>query len=73
MLFMRICVITYYSQVVVGPGTHLCTLLEGWVLGVGMSTLGAETVRPGSGVPITDGLEYDGVSLGHMAYKIGPN
>ena len=27
-------------KVVVGPGAHLCTLLEEWVLGVGMSTLG---------------------------------
>ncbi len=41
---MRICVITYYCQVVVGPGAQLCTLLEGWVLGVGMSTLDAQTV-----------------------------
>ena len=29
---------------VVGPGAQLCTLLEGWVLGVGMSTFGAQTV-----------------------------
>ncbi len=36
---MHICVITYYCKVVVGPGTHLCTLLVVWVLGVGMSTL----------------------------------
>ena len=28
---------------VVGPGTQLCTLLEVWVLGVGMSTLDAQT------------------------------
>jgi hypothetical protein len=27
----------------VGPGAKLCTLLEVWVLGVGMSTLGAQT------------------------------
>jgi hypothetical protein len=27
-------------KVVVGPGARLCTLLEEWVLGVGMSTLG---------------------------------
>ncbi len=40
---MRICVITYYCKVVVGPGAQLCTLLEMWVLGVGMSTLGAQT------------------------------
>ena len=31
------------QKVVVGPGTQFCTLLEGWVLGVGMSTLGAQT------------------------------
>ena len=30
-------------QSVVGPGAQLCTLLEVWVLGVGMSTLGAQT------------------------------
>jgi hypothetical protein len=41
---MCICVITYYCEVMVGPGTHLCTLLEVWVLGVGMSTLVAQTV-----------------------------
>ena len=41
---MCICVITYYCKVVVGPGAQLCTLLEVWVLGVGMSTLGAQTV-----------------------------
>ncbi len=41
---MRICVITYYCKVVVGPGAQLCTLLEVWVLGVGMSTLGTQTV-----------------------------
>jgi hypothetical protein len=28
--------------VVVGPGAQLCTLLEVWVLGVGMSTLGVD-------------------------------
>jgi hypothetical protein len=40
---------------VVGPGEHLCTLLEVWVLGVGMSTLGAQTVvHRGSGTPSTD-------------------
>ena len=31
---MRICVITYYCEVVVGPGAQLCELLEVWVLGV---------------------------------------
>jgi hypothetical protein len=52
---MSICVITYYCEVVVGPGAQLCTLLEVWVLGVGMSTLGAQTaVRRGSGAPSTD-------------------
>jgi hypothetical protein len=30
----------YYWEVVVGPGAQLCTLLEVWVLRVGMSTLG---------------------------------
>jgi hypothetical protein len=40
---MHICVITYYWKVVVGPGAQLCTLLEVWVLGVGMSTLDAQT------------------------------
>ena len=40
---MCICVITYYCKVVVGLGAQLCTLLEVWVLGVGMSTLGAQT------------------------------
>ncbi len=33
-----------YYQVVVEPGAQVCTLLEVWVLGVGMSTLGAQTV-----------------------------
>jgi hypothetical protein len=40
---MRICVITYNCKVVVGPGAQICTLLEVWVLGVGMSTLDAQT------------------------------
>ena len=40
---MLICVITCCCEVVVGPGAQLCTLLEVWVLGVGMSTLGAQT------------------------------
>jgi hypothetical protein len=53
---MRICVITYTCEVVVGPGAQLCTLLEVWVLGVGMSTLDVQTaVRRGSGDPSTDG------------------
>ena len=33
----------YYCKVVVGLGTQFCTLSEVWVLGVGMSTLGAQT------------------------------
>ncbi len=42
-------------KVVVGPGVQLCTLLEVWVLGVGMSTLDAQTVvRRVSGAPSTD-------------------
>jgi hypothetical protein len=32
-----------YCQVVVEPGTQFCTLLEVWVLGVGMSTLDVQT------------------------------
>ncbi len=52
---MRICVITYYCK--------LCTLLEVWVLGVGMSTLGAETVLyvedRGLQIPMT--LEYGNI------------
>ena len=61
-----------HCQVVVEPGAHLCTLLEVWVLGVGMSTLGRKrlcTPRIGdSQVPMT--LEHDktNVSLGRMAY-----
>ena len=40
---MRICIITYHCKVVVGPGAQICTLLEVGVLGVGMSTLVAQT------------------------------
>jgi hypothetical protein len=44
MLFnAHLCDHIYYCNVVVGPGSQLCTLLEVWVLGVGMSTLGAQT------------------------------
>ncbi len=40
---------------VVGPGPQICKLLEVWVLGVGMSTIGAQTVvHRGSGAPSTD-------------------
>ena len=64
---MRICVITYCCEVVVGPGAHLCTQLEVWVLGVGMSKLGAQTaVRRGSGAPSTDGP-------GAWQHLIGPD
>jgi hypothetical protein len=60
-----------HCQVVVEPGAQLCTLLEVWVLGVGMSTLGRKrlcTPRIGdSQVPMT--LEDDtNVSLGRMTY-----
>ncbi len=52
---MLICVITCYCKVVVGPGTQFCTLLEEWVLGVGMSTLDTQTVvRRVSGASSTD-------------------
>ncbi len=64
---MRICVITYYYEVVVGPGSQICTLLEVWVLGVGMLTLGAQTVvRRGSGAPSTDG---PGASPRHLQWQ----
>ena len=44
MLFnVYLCNQPYYREVVVGPGTHLCTLLEVGVLGVGMSTLDTTT------------------------------
>ena len=40
-------------KVVVGPGAQLCTLLEVWVLGVGMSTLGRKRLcTPSIGDPI---------------------
>ena len=57
MLFnVHLCNQPCYCQVVVEPGAQLCTLLEVWVLGVGMSTLGAQTaVRRVSGAPSTDG------------------
>jgi hypothetical protein len=35
----------YYWEVVVGPGAQLCTLLEVWVLRVGISTLGRKHQR----------------------------
>ncbi len=70
-IYAHLCNHILLQKVVVGPGTHLCTLLEGWVLGVGMSTLpwrANGSVRRGSGVPGTDGLEHGGVSLGRMTY-----
>ncbi len=47
-----------YYQVMVEPGAQVCTLLEVWVLGVGMSTLGTQqVVRRVSGAPSTDDPE----------------
>jgi hypothetical protein len=41
MLFnAHLCNQPYYCHLVVEPGAQFCTLLEVWVLGVGMSTLG---------------------------------
>ncbi len=61
---MRICVITsYYCKVVVGLGTHLCTLLEVWVLGVGMSTLDAQTslYAEDRGIQVPMTLDHDNI------------
>jgi hypothetical protein len=73
MLFMRICVINHPTvKVVVEARAQLCALLEVWVLGVRLSTLGRKrlcTPRIGdSQVPMA--LEHDktNVSLGRMAY-----
>ena len=61
-----------YCQVVVEPGAHLCTLLEVWVLGVGMSTFGRKrlcTSRIGdSQGPMTPEHDKTNVSLGRMTY-----
>ena len=58
-------------KVVVGPGAQLCTQLEVWVLGVGMSKLDAQTdVRRGSGAPSTDS-STDGP--GAWEHLIGPD
>jgi hypothetical protein len=58
---LRIYVITYYYKVVVGLGSHQCTLLEVRVLRVGMLTLDTTpflyTKDRGFQVPMT--LEYD--------------
>jgi hypothetical protein len=69
MLFnVHLCNQACYCQVVVEPGTQLCTLLEVWVLGVGMSTLVAQTaVRRVSGTPSTDG---PGVWTSHLQRQI---
>jgi hypothetical protein len=46
---------TVNGLLVLVPGAQLCTLLEVWFLGVGMSTLDAQTTVPrGSGAPSTD-------------------
>jgi hypothetical protein len=37
----HLCNQPFHCQVVVEPGAQICTLLEVWVLAVGMSTFGA--------------------------------
>ena len=57
-----------YCQVVVEPGAQFCTQLEVWVLGVGMSTVGAQAaVHRVSGAPGTDG---SGTWPRHLQRKI---
>jgi hypothetical protein len=53
----------YYCKVVVGPGAHLCRLLEVWVLGVGMSTLGAQTslYAEDRGIQVPMALEHGNI------------
>ncbi len=55
-----------------GGGTWDTALypLEVWVLGVGMSTLGAQTAlyAEDRGLQVPMPLEHDGVSLGRMVY-----
>ena len=48
---------------VVGPGAHLCTLLEVWVLGVGMSSLDAQTSLyvEDRGLQVPMSLEHDNI------------
>jgi hypothetical protein len=60
---MCICVITYYCKVVVGPGTQYCALLEVWVLGVGMSTLDAQTAlyAENRGLQVSMTLEHGNI------------
>ncbi len=43
-IYVHLCNHYTIYKVVVGLGAHICTLLEVWVLGVGMSTLGTQTV-----------------------------
>jgi hypothetical protein len=69
MLFItHLCNQPCYCQVVGEPGAQLCTLLEVWVLGVGMLTLGRQrlcTTRIGdSQVPMTLEHVKTNVSLG---------
>ncbi len=73
MLFdVHMCNQPCYCQVVVEPGAQLCTLLEVWVLGVGMSTLGHKRLCTprivDSQVPITLENDNTNVSLGRMTY-----
>jgi hypothetical protein len=60
--------------VVVGPGAQLCTLLEVWVLGVGMSTVGAKmslyVEDRGLQVPMT--LEHDNIVVNVVTQLIRP-
>jgi hypothetical protein len=53
MLFnAHLCNQQYYYQVVVEPGSQLCTLLEVWILRVRIRHLDANvSVRRGSGTP----------------------
>ena len=54
----------------VGPGAQLCTLLEVWVLGVGMSTLDAQTSLyvEDRGLQVPMALDHD--LLGRL-YSLG--
>jgi hypothetical protein len=62
-------VFTYGCKVVVGPGAQHCALLEVWVLGVGMSTFGAQTdVRRGTGALSSSG--GPGTWLRHLQWQI---
>ena len=50
-------------KVVVGLGAQVCTLLEVWVLGVGMSTLGAQTslYAEDRGIQVPMALEHGNI------------